>query len=443
MLYWVDMEKTWCGRYLLIAGDILLTDMCATLPVFYGKGYVSNSLYAISQLVHYPYRDPGTSWGIDFIPGRRTQYDDIFRLLPEQYLDYVSQTTHTRPLLPDGVMGFSSEEERAEAFIEAFSRALKEMRREFDGCRIVLPLTGGVDSRTIFSFLVRNEIPFSAITYAYPGIGDGDRLLPRELCGLAGIPYEYITPTPCSRKEMKRRRDEYRIFTMGLDGDMTSKYHYSHRIYEGLYKTDKEQILVLGGSTWEICVNYYHREGYHTGPFSNETIESMEEIEEAFPDLKLRSNVAKRQAAVEWLEMIKAAPENDVISDVNRLFWDLREGVWLGNDRSYDMYDGLHLIQPFNARYFISIMYGFDAKDRMDKGHQKKIIGRLCPRLSGIPYADDMAKEMPWCKVLAKAVAQRIRHEAEVIPYAIANYGLMECIRYYLIKMRAKYMAKA
>ncbi len=427
----ICMEKTWCGRYLLIVGDYLFTDMSATLSVFYGQGLVSNSLYNITYLLKYPYKDPGTIWGVDYIPGILTQYEDIFRLIPEQYLNYVTCQTKTRPLLPEGILSFHNDAERLQAFIDSYSFSLKLLHNEFKNSHIVLPLTGGVDSRTNFSFLTNIGIPFSAITYAYPNISHGDEILPCQVCEKKGIDYNYVVPKKCDKKTKKRRLDEFRLFTMGLDGDISSKYCYEHRLYEQLQKDHTEKILVLGGAGWEILVSWY----YIIGQFKEESINSISEIEAAFPDLKLKSNCLKHKAASSWLEFIKKNPTNLIVNDVNRFFWDLREGVWLSNDRSYDMYENIQLVQPFNCRHFLSILYGYNKPERMKKMHQKVLIKRLCPEVSSIPFSGDIDSNMPTIRKKIRRVRNRIKRESVVLPYAIKNHGLVETVRYYIVKL--------
>ena len=51
-----EIEKGWCGRYILIVGHTLFLDATGTMGCFYGDGKISNSINVLRQVV-------GEAWG--------------------------------------------------------------------------------------------------------------------------------------------------------------------------------------------------------------------------------------------------------------------------------------------------------------------------------------------------------------------------------------------
>ena len=88
-------EEYWNGRYLIITNKWILTDTTSSLACFYNDNGYSSSL-ALLQIVNnkpiieLPKMPIGCPQYVDFMPGRLTQYEDCFRLLPNQILNYQS-----------------------------------------------------------------------------------------------------------------------------------------------------------------------------------------------------------------------------------------------------------------------------------------------------------------------------------------------------------------
>ena len=100
-----NIEKTWCGRYVLIVGNYLYLDTVGTMGVYYGKRTISSSLNVL-RLYHklelsFPDIKHGQMPDFQLIP--LTQYKDIDKLLPSQILNIHNLSPVYRPILPDGI----------------------------------------------------------------------------------------------------------------------------------------------------------------------------------------------------------------------------------------------------------------------------------------------------------------------------------------------------
>lgn len=79
----INIEKNWCGRYILIIDNNIYTDATAMLQIFYDDMCVTSSISVLCKVENRDLKYPKLIYGIgpDFIPGKITAYSDVFRLL--------------------------------------------------------------------------------------------------------------------------------------------------------------------------------------------------------------------------------------------------------------------------------------------------------------------------------------------------------------------------
>lgn len=163
----LDILSTWSGRYIVILNSKLYMDFGGILGCFYGKDkngttYVSSSLALIKEnfnINELEYEKIERNSSMDWYPGPLTILENTYRLLPSEILNIYTLEKKFKNYKID-FSNFHQEELKKE-FIESFSNLLKNIEKEFNG-DLLLPLTGGTDSRTILAFLLKNNIKFSS-----------------------------------------------------------------------------------------------------------------------------------------------------------------------------------------------------------------------------------------------------------------------------------------
>ena len=368
-----EMEKTWCGRYLLIVNDWIYLDTIGCLGVFYSTEHISCSLNVLCTVedreIVYPdiihEHDP------DFIPGMRTCYEGVRRLLPSQILNIITHEVKTRPLLPDGTIPSDSQNNRIDMLERCFVHSLKNMADYFKGQPLWLGLTGGRDSRAALAMLEKSGLDYSTYTLGYKWIDPADYIIPTKLTKKLKRGNRFLPPT--ENGSFQKRYNNYRIHTAGMSVDHDWNY-YANDQYRPL-SCNGEDIVLLRSSIWENTNDYY-------ALFSKEEELDFEKI---FPEIK--TNQFLRDVFYEWYDYTIRDSINKDISILNRTYWELRTGCWVSSiEQSYDMMEHITSIQPCNCRLFLSILMGFDQPDRFAKRHEEFIVQRVCPAIGKIPY---------------------------------------------------------
>lgn len=368
-----EMEKTWCGRYLLIVNDWVYLDTIGCLGVFYSNEHISCSLNVLCTIegraIVYPdiihEHDP------DFIPGMRTCYDEVRRLLPSQILNLSTHEVVTRPLLPDGTIPSDSQNNRIDLLERCFVHSLQNMGNYFNGQPLWLGLTGGRDSRAALAMMEKSGLEYATYTFGYKWIDPADFIIPTKLTKIIKRKNLFLPPTENS--SFKERYNNYRIHTAGMSVDHDWEY-YANDQYRPLYPND-EDIVVIRSSIWEIPNDYYS--GYCE--------DGKLDFEKIFPAIK--GNNLLRDSLYEWYDYVSNDTINKDISIWNKMLWDLRAGCWISSiEQSYDMMEHITSIQPCNCRLFLSILMGFDQPDRFAKRHMEWIAQQVCPTIGKIPY---------------------------------------------------------
>lgn len=367
----IQEEKTWCGRYVLIANDNIYLDTIGSLGIYYHQCAISSSINVLCQHLAIPFVFPDLKQGDQppFLPGMQTGYNGILRLMPSQILDIANNTYHIRKLLPDGYIKTTDTKQQIEYFIKHYSCSLRNMYAHFNKKPLKLALTGGRDSRTALALLEHTKIPYDIFSLQHPHISDGDIFLPIKLSKIVGKKLYYI-----KRKNHRDQflYDDFHTHCSGFAFDEDWDF-YSCKQYQELLKQDKD-IVVLRSGVWSIqsSVYMYSYEGRY-------------DLCEMFPSLKYKKN--HLNSAEEWLEYAKKDTINEEINIWDRTYWEFDNTCWLAPiEQSLDIIDHITFIQPANCRRFISIMYGFDEKYRKNKILEELITAHICPQFKDIPY---------------------------------------------------------
>lgn len=368
-----DVEKSWCGRYVLIVNDYIYLDTCGILGVFFSEKTVTSSLNVLCTIENREIIYPEITHGKmpDFVPGMRTPYDGVLRLLPSQILNYVNKERITRPLLVDKTPDFTSEKERILDFSRYFEHSVQNLSKLFHGKTLWLAITGGRDSRATLACFEKANVDYKTFTLWHSNIAKQDYIIPEKLAKATHKEHRYIKRN--DEEYSQKRFDDYKIHTakMAVDEDWL---FYSYNQYQSLIENN-EPIVIVRSSIWEIPNEYY------TMCYG----EKSRDLTVVYPGIN--ENALFYESCKEWKEFVDKDVLNSSISFANRTLWEMRECCWLSSiEQSFDIMDGITSIQIANCRLFLSLLFGFDHKDRCQKVHEDKMASTICPAFATIPY---------------------------------------------------------
>lgn len=369
-----EIEKTWCGRYLLIVDEWIYTDACGFLGVFFDDHIATSSLNVLCTLEGRELIFPDISHRRmpDFVPGIRTPYSDVFRLLPSQLLNYTTKETCIRPLLIDKAPEYNTEEERIKDFVHHFVYSIQNFSKLFPNHQIWLAVTAGRDSRATLACFEKAQVNFKTFTLWHNNISQPDCIIPQRLAKAIHRPYRFIKRDDSQFSQ--KCYEDYKIHTTGMAVDADWQM-YAYNQFQALQEAQRKIVIVRNG-VWEIASDYYR------ALFGDK----CNDLTTLYPDIL--SNKFFYNSTMEWKEnIVEKDSKNSQMSFIDRIYWDLREGCWLSSiEHSFDMMDDIISIQIANSRLIISLLYGFSQQDRIRKNHEEKIAASICPEFSKIPY---------------------------------------------------------
>ena len=399
-------EAGWCGRYVLIINGEVYTDTSALYGVFYnGKGIASD--------IRFLHDGDERNWDtgdLGFFPGTDTPFGDVKRILPSQSYNYKTGRISYRPLIAD--VPKLDKKQRAERFSRVFCLSLRNMEKMFPNRRFLVALTGGYDSRALFSLMYKSGVPFECFTLEHSNMPPGDITTPKEICKRTGIKHTYIKREEGDPVSLDMRYAEYTEHVSGMVKEEDQNF-YTYGQYEQL-----GDVILLRSNLWEIVVEYNER-----------FIKDKLERNNVYDYYELKKNSLEYKSLEKALDWFDKHPEN--ITDTNRVYWEIRGANWVAeSEHGFDIYDDLISLQPMNCRYLISILLQYRKEERKNDFHQREIIKYCCPEISNIPFASN-TDYLQTKKAKRKRLIQKTKRR-------IRKIGIARTIRLYAMLMRGR-----
>ena len=410
----MELEESWCGRYVLISGGHVFTDACALLPVFHAPAGLASDLTLLAEASGLGAKvyEPGRV--MNWMPGPMTPYAEITRVMPDQIYCLDTGETLARPLV-SASRPKVSDEERVRLFADLFANSLRNMRDKLSDRKLLLALTGGYDSRAVFALAKYAGLEFEAFTLEYDGIYADDVTLPKELCRLTGIEHRYI-PRDHSRYSAALE-NEYLRHTAGLIRD-ADRLSYAHGQYQELTE-DGSQAALLRGSIWETAVDFYGRSFDRNGPKAD------------FYDwFCVPEKSREKQSLDQYFDWQKQHPQPG-LSPCDEFYWQQRAACWMSPiEAGFDLLENAVSVQPLNCRLLISMLLDFPFAERVTKEHQAKIIRYACPAIAETPFGGKATVDETALSVLL--------YKLKRLGYRIKTRGLRHTLSLYVSMVKKK-----
>lgn len=363
------------GRYFIFLDDVFYTDCTGNLQIFYNSrcDVISTSLGLISQQIglkpcELRYKEFKK---LTFYPAPHTIYKGIFVLLSWEQIRK-SKITQTKRKIID----YSDYQSIQKNIISSTGLLIKKIS---DNYQVVLPLTGGIDSRTILAFLLKLKINFSAYTTFYKKIKFYDIFTPIILAIINSFSYRLIVgKVKYNFSELKLRLLNFRSHTgyNCLDKDIV---FYTFDLYPK--PTPKRTSVMLRGAGWAVFRGFYINDISEL-KFKKER---LAELRRLFPNIE---ECAIAESVMEsWLDN-----EQHFTYDWRIQFYvDHRLNAWDGSIEQSIHLNGFFPMLIMNSEYQFDLLlskFNFDFRELniRSKIIQKKIISDLYPTLNLLPY---------------------------------------------------------
>ena len=371
----IDIENTWCGRYVIISSEFVFLDASGLLGVFYTKNSCSSSLNVISEVEKVSLTDSQVEYGLspNFIPGPLLPAVGVRRLLPCQLLKYPSGETLIRKLLPDNAIEYQDMEQQCKDYLRYSDISLKNMSQWFKNRPMAVALTGGRDSRLTMALLLHAGVDFVTYTFGYDKMSKGDKIIPKQLSECAKKKFYFYDEKGMTYNQSIEK--DYDSQVSGLVKDRDRSF-FANGLYQKFKNNLQSDIILLRSSTYAGVYEYEY--------YSRLNSKGILDVNACFPICKY--NMLFKKAIAAYENIINSDTINTNISDWKRYYWDLRIGCWMSSiELGFDMLEGITSIHPMNSRIFLR--KGFDMCIKVgSKDHEEILTKYAYPELADIPY---------------------------------------------------------
>jgi hypothetical protein len=364
------------GRFARLDWPRVTTDPAALLGVFHGRAGDAVALGSSPALVmlaltgEVPPHDAGDPLdhrgAINFVPAPGTRWRAVRRLFCDQAFDLAAgAVVHAdhgiRPLA-----GFEAAVEAAAGELVAFARELADRTPG----RIVLPLTAGLDSRTVAAAFLAAGIRFETTTQRYTGKADTDVRIAAAISRRFGLRHQVVTLAEPADPAAGARLAEH-VSGAFLDWEIT--HLFPGRAYR--YLGEGDAMIVAG--CFELGRQYYARQ-----------FGGLDFAAATGADIWQRRSAAPGPAGLtgfldDWRDWRGA--HLDGLDWVNAFYLDQRLGAWRAEiEHGYDLMP-MTALHPANSTPVLAALVTPEPAEQAEGRLQQAVIARLAPALAGFP----------------------------------------------------------
>jgi hypothetical protein len=363
------------GRYALIRWPEVRTDPAALLSIFHarvGKDLAVSSSPNLALLaltgkvppfdITIPLEHRGA---INFIPMPATRWHNVRRLFCDQSLNLVSGAlTHVF----HGIEPYPSFEQAIDKAASELVRFAMELKERVSG-RVFLPLTAGLDSRTIAAAFLAADLPFETVTFRFAGKPETD------ITTAAAISRKYGLRHHVLELEGEDATAGHLLYehTAGLVNDWEISDLFPGNAYR--YQRYGDTMIVAG--CFEFGRQYY-KKYFKDLDFLNSSGDEIWERRVGKPGPPMLT-----QYLDEWRDWRGAHLGN--LDWSNAFYLDQRLSAWRATvEHGYDLLQATAL-HPANNATVLAALITPSPEDQLAGRLQHELIARLAPELARFP----------------------------------------------------------
>lgn len=365
------------GRYLIMRIDnddnkIILPDATCSVPVYYQHNNINGSISSSSRKLAEMCKLKLSSQAEKIkkrageqhpLPYNITMYDELNLLIPNHYLN-LSDMNMIR-FFPNAEIEKKSFNYVVDETLNVLDKVIDRVAKEKE---LIMPLTAGIDSRTLLALFKDHIDRIPLYTFYDKGNEDiWDIKIPKLMTEQMNLKYYTI--------ERNRLTDEkFNQYKTLLDGQQNRK------ILENgftLFNSHLNNKSFLAGDIIPIAKSNFGK--------------NLPERFATLGYLVTKTHNYSKENRMFIKKWMNSAENSYKVSLFDLFFWEHRVGRWLPNNASnYDIYtDPLYL---FNCRYLIELWISIDRDERIVNSLHKEIISRRWPELMEFPVNPDKSR---------------------------------------------------
>ena len=367
---------SWAGRWGIIKGDLVASDVSALLGLVYGEtqqgACVSSSLALLALLngdEDIPEHAAMKGWGLDWMPPPLTILPGVRRLLPGQTLRLEQGAVTLGPRAPGLLAAQLTADEATAAFADALVQGLRGFASGY-----LLPLTAGLDSRTVLAALHVAGKPFVAFTHQHKAMSHGDRTIPAKLARRSGFEHRAVNDGAYVR-EAEGAIDAH------SHGQLHQNRHFFAHDHYAALEAHRTWTMLPGGC-FEVGRCFYW-------PYLPETLpaDADDAVEAIIAGLNAREAAPiLRDGLRAWLLDLRSRAAAAGDADWRDTFYlEQRLAGWLATTEQATDLNGIRKLHIANSRYIFELMLALPPEQRRAGTIQRGAIERLTPNLLHLP----------------------------------------------------------
>lgn len=372
----LDAAGEGAGRHALLAWPEIRPDAGALLGLHHGargeRRVVSSSAALAARALHGHVRPPDLEGAlehrsrINYVPAPGAPFLGLRKLLHDQTLDLRDFRVGHRP---SPIRRLASYDAAMAALVAELVGFAQELKARVPGT-VYLPLTAGLDSRTLLAALLAAEVPFETVTLDYRGKPRTDVAVARAISRRLGLRHHVLRLGPPDPAAAAR----FAAHTAGafLDWDHT------HVFPGGGYRYLRPGDAMLVGACFEVG-RQTAGEGCFAGlDFATATGERVWRSRTGRP-----APPAFAGFLDEWIAWRRLHPLD--MDFAAAFYHDQRTGGWRAAlEQGYDLLPGVSLCPANNPRVYSALVTPGPADQRAGR-LQRDAIACLAPELLAFP----------------------------------------------------------
>jgi hypothetical protein len=371
----LDAAGEGAGRYALLAWPEIRTDAGALLGLHYGaregRRVVSSSAALAAQALGGHVRAPDLTGlehrsHINYVPMPGAPFLGLRKLLHDQKLDLPGFRVLHRP---SPIRRLASYDAALDALVGALLGFARDLKARTLGT-VYLPLTAGLDSRTLAAAFLAAELPFETVTLDYCGKPEADVTVARAISRKLGLRHHVLRLTEPDADAAAR----FAAHTAGafLDWDHT------HIFPGGGYRYLGPGDVMVVGACFEVGRQTAGDACFKGLDFASATGEAVWRRRTGAP-----APAAFAGFLDEWIAWRRLHPLD--MDFAAAFYLDQRTGGWRAAlEQGYDLLPGVSLCPANDARVYSALITP-DAAAQREGRLQRDAIARLAPGLLAFP----------------------------------------------------------